>query len=161
MSAELLALVHREAHLLDAWELDEWLALFAPDGIYWLPMEEGSDPKRVASIIHDDIHGLAIRVEQLMRQNRISQQPRSETIHFVTNCEVEAESPETAVVRYNLLITELRTGDWRQNGLGEMRQHPGRVRLEAVRVNGDWKIREKRLILLARQQPLEGLSYIL
>jgi len=161
MSAELLALVHREARLLDDWKLDDWLALFAPDGVYWLPIEEGSDPVRVASIIYDDVQLMAIRVEQLMRQNRISQTPRSETIHFITNVEVESEDGDTAVVRYNLLISELRSGDWRQNGLGQIRQHPGRVRLEAVRSDGEWKIREKRLLLLARQQPLEGLSYLL
>lgn len=161
MSADLIALVHHEAHLLDTWQLDEWRELFAPDGIYWLPIDENSDPRRVASIVYDDIHGLAIRVEQLMRQNRISQSPRSETIHFITNVTIESESADTAVVRYNLLITELRTGDWRQNGLGEIRQHPGRVRLETSRVDGQWKIREKRLVLLARNRPVEGLALIL
>lgn len=161
MSADLLALVHREADLLDRWQLDEWRDLFAPDGVYWLPIDEHSDPRRVASIIHDDIHGLAIRVEQLMRQNRVSQSPRSETIHFITNIIVESQGDASAVVRYNLLVNELRTGDWRQNGLGQNRQHPGRVRLELSRVDGQWKIREKRLVLLARNRPVEGLSLIL
>lgn len=161
MSADLLTLVHHEAHLLDTWQLDEWRELFAPDGTYWLPIDENSDPRRVASIIHDDIHGLAIRVEQLMRQSRISQSPRSETVHFITNFVVAQQSEDSAVVRYNLLVNELRTGDWRQHGLGQIRQHPGRVRLELSRVDGQWKIREKRLVLLARSRPIEGLSLIL
>jgi len=158
---DLQAFVHHEARLIDDWHLDEWLKLFAPDGVYWLPIEEDSDPTRVASIAYDDIHGLAIRVEQLMRQNRISQQPRSEILHFITNFTVDEAAQASAVLSYNLLITELRSGDWRQKGLGDVRTHPGRVRMELIRMGEDWKIREKRLVLLARQQPVEGLSYIL
>lgn len=161
MQDELRAFAYREADLIDGWQLDEWLALFASDGIYWLPIDEDSDPTKVASILHDDIHGMAIRVEQLMRQDRISQQPRSEIIHFITNVIVEGAEADRAVVRYNLLLAELRSGDWRQRGLGEIRQHPGRVRLQLIRHNGVWKIREKRVVLLERRQPLEGLSYLL
>lgn len=160
MADALLALVHREARLLDSWQLDDWLALFHPDGRYWLPIEEGSDPRTTSSVIYDDVHGLAIRVEQLMRQNRISQQPRSETIHFITNVEAQ-DGGDRATVHYNLLLTELRSGDWRQQGLGQIRQHPGRVKLELRRVDGEWKILEKCLVLLERSQPIEGLSYLL
>lgn len=161
MAEQLLALAYREAQLLDDWLLDEWLALFSADGIYWLPIEDESDPTKVASILYEDIHGMAIRVEQLLRQNRISQQPRSETIHFITNPLFEELEQDRAVLRYNLLLNELRSGDWRQRGLGDIRQHPGRVRLEFTRVDETWKIREKRLVLLARAQPVEGLSYLL
>lgn len=161
MSDDILALVHLEARLLDSWRLDEWLALFHPTGTYWLPIDEDSDPRVASSIAHEDFQGLAIRVEQLMRQRRISQEPRTETIHFISNIDVTQAGAAAAVVHYNLLITELRSGDWRQRGLGQTRLYPGRCRLTLLREAGAWLITEKQLVLLGRRQPVEGLSYLL
>ena len=160
MACELTAFAYHEARLLDEWRLDDWAALFAEDGVYWLPMDEDSDPTQVPSILFDDLQGIKIRVEQLMRQNRISQQPRCETLHLIGNLEVEEGSGNTAVVRYNVVVHELRTGDWRQYGLGDIHQHPGRVTLKLAREGDSWKIREKKLVLLARHRPLEAMSYL-
>ncbi|MDB5453275.1 MAG: 3-phenylpropionate/cinnamic acid dioxygenase subunit beta [Caulobacteraceae bacterium] len=160
MRATIEAFVNRECALLDTWELDAWRDLFHEDGVYWLPMDEASDPRFTSSIIYDDLQGLSIRVEQLMRQNRISQKPRSETIHFVTNLAVE-ETAGGVVATYNQQVEELRSGDWLQQGLGEFRRYPGRCRLTLVRDGDGWKIMEKKLILLGRKQPIEGLSFLL
>ena len=43
-----------EADLLDRREFDQWLALFAEDGIYWLPMDDDDDPLMQSSILYDD-----------------------------------------------------------------------------------------------------------
>lgn len=157
---EIEAFVHRECRLLDSWELDAWRDLFHVDGVYWLPMEEESDPRVTSSIIYDDLQGLSIRVEQLMRQSRISQKPRSDLIHFVTNLEVE-EAGDRVIARYNQQVEELRSGDWLQQGLGEFRRYPGRCRLTLVRDGDGWKILEKKLTLLGRRQPVEGLSFLI
>lgn len=161
MPEDILAFINLESRLLDSWALDEWLALFHEDGRYWLPIEEDSDPTTTASLIHDDLQGLSIRVEQLMRQDRISQRPRSETVHFVTNLELVEHDRARATARYNQLVVELRGGDWLQQGLGRPRLYPGKCRLSLVRETGAWKIAEKRLLLLGRRQPLEGLSFLL
>ncbi len=47
---ELIDFVVREARLIDEHRLDEWLELFADDGIYWMPLEWGqTDAKLTAS----------------------------------------------------------------------------------------------------------------
>ena len=45
------ALLEREARLLDQLRLDEWLGLFAPECVYWVPATpEGGDPRREVAI---------------------------------------------------------------------------------------------------------------
>ena len=54
--ADLTAFLVREAELLDSWQLDAWLALYAPDGIYWVPIEPGQAP--VDMSINQSLGGL-------------------------------------------------------------------------------------------------------
>jgi ketosteroid isomerase-like protein len=45
MLREVEQFLFREARLLDQQRLDEWLALFAEDATYWVPLERGQkDP---------------------------------------------------------------------------------------------------------------------
>lgn len=160
---QIIASIYREARLLDDWQLDEWLELFADDGIYWIPVDPDSNPREVPSIIYDDKVGLEIRVEQLLRQNRLSQTPRSETLRAISNVEILDRSDTAAHARYVLVLFEVRTGDWRHRGLGQLNQHVGTCFVDFRRdgPDGGWKITRKKLVLLQREQPFEGLSYIL
>src|SRR5262245_2008203 len=59
--------LYQEAALLDAWRLDEWLALFTADGRYLVPttdLQDG-DPRNDLVFIDDDIVRLRARVERL------------------------------------------------------------------------------------------------
>ena len=47
------AFLVQEARLLDEGLLGDWLNLFTADGIYWLPMVDGSDPEREPSLIYE------------------------------------------------------------------------------------------------------------
>lgn len=162
LEREITGLVFKEARLLDEWKLDDWLALFAEDATYWIPMDERGDPTKVASIIFDEKTGLVIRVEQLMRQNRTAQSPRSEIVHQVSNLEIDlAADGNAADADYNLSVIELRTGDWRQKGLGTKRFYVGRCKLRLKNVGGKWLIDRKTIILLERHQPVESLSFLL
>lgn len=165
MSAEaeqaLQALIAAESRLLDDWQLDDWLALFDSDSTYWVPIDETSDPRVAPSIIYEDRASLAVRVEQLMRHKRLAQTPRSELLHQVSNIELALEG-EHASARYSLVVFEARGGDWRQSGLGAVRFHAGRCLLRFVRRHDQWRIAEKRVVLLDRQLPLQqGLSYLI
>lgn len=154
-------LVYQEARLLDEGLLDDWLALYTDDATYWLPIDENVDPLQDASIIYDNRLRLAMRVEQIQRQSRVAQNPPSLTMRMVTNMEVEADSDTTATARFCLHLTEVRAGDWRQRGLGDMRQLPGHGLIRA-RLEGDrWKIVHKKIALLTRFQPLTGLSFLI
>ena len=153
--------VHNEARLLDEWRLDEWLDLFAEDGIYWVPIDETKDPGDYPSITYDDKGSLSSRVALLTKFGaRATQSPRSETIHFITNLDVSEGKSGSMTANYNCLISEFRSGYWRQNGMGVQRLFPSRCRLELIRGPGGLMIKEKRVVLLNRSQPIDGLTVI-
>lgn len=154
-------LILREAQLLDDNQLDDWLALYTDDASYWVPIDENADPLKESSIIYDNRLRLAMRVEQIMRQNRVAQNPGSNTLRMVSNIDIQDVDASSATARFALLLTEVRSGDWRQQGLGETRIFPAHCKLTCKKVGSDWKIQHKTIVLLNRKQPIVGLSFIL
>ena len=161
IESDITKLVMLEARLLDEWRRDDWLALLAEDAIYWLPIDETADPQTSSSLIHENRQILAMRVDQLMRENRHAQTPRSEIMRCVSNLDISAEAEDTAIARYNLLAVETRSGDWRQKGMGEKHLFAGRSLIRFRRESAGWRIVHKQIILLDRRQPIVGLSFIL
>src|SRR3954471_5650903 len=93
---ELIDFVIREARLIDEHRLDEWLELFADDGIYWMPLEWGqTDPKLTASLMYEDKMLLTIRIERLKGNRTFSQKPRSRCHHVLQMPQVDRRD-ETA-----------------------------------------------------------------
>ncbi len=91
--------LYREAHLLDSWNWDEWLELFAEDVRYWMPVrrnrlrrQRGADetPTGIEMAHFDEDHeALGIRVKQLGSGTHWSEDPPSRTRHLVTNVRIE------------------------------------------------------------------------
>src|SRR5215475_3575881 len=119
------SLIQRECRLLDEGKLDDWLQLYTDDATYWVPIDEKADPLKESSVIFDDHLRLSMRVEQIMRQKRVSQTPGSQSMRMVSNLEVSDLGAGEAEARYALAVFEVRSGDWRQQGLGETRIFPG------------------------------------
>src|SRR5215211_1771394 len=58
--------LEREARLLDQLRYEEWLALFAPECIYWVPATPNAgDPRREVAVMFDDRRRLEDRVYRL------------------------------------------------------------------------------------------------
>ena len=104
------ALTEREARLLDQLRFDEWLALYVPECIYWVPATpEAGDPRREVAISFDDRRRLEDRIFRLRSGYAWSQAPKSRTVRMVTNVEVFATTRDNVrMVRSNLLISEFR-----------------------------------------------------
>ncbi len=154
------ALLYREARLLDEGRFDEWLAMFAEECRYWVPIGDADDP-REPSIIDDDRARLEERIYRLTATPAYAQRPASRTQHNITNVEVlDASGDGTVEVRCNLLIVELRAGDAMQAGLGNPRLIAARC--QYLFTGGpDWRIRLKRLMLIDRDLPHYNLSFVL
>ncbi|HZT07542.1 MAG TPA: aromatic-ring-hydroxylating dioxygenase subunit beta [Chloroflexota bacterium] len=154
------ALLYREARLLDERRFPEWLKMFAEDCRYWVPTSEADSPLD-PSLIFDDRARMAERVFRLCETRAYAQRPPSRTVHSVSNVEVCEPEPDGAVVVHcAVLIVELREGDASQSGLGSQRLLAARCRY--VFVGGpDWRIREKKLLLVDRDLPHHNLSFIL
>jgi 3-phenylpropionate/cinnamic acid dioxygenase small subunit len=101
-------LIEREARLLDQLRLDEWLAMYAPECIYWVPATPAAgDPRREVAISFDDRRRMEDRVFRLRTGYAWSQAPKSRTVRMVSNVEVFAAG-EARMVRSNFLISEFR-----------------------------------------------------
>ncbi len=88
------ALVVEEAHRLDAGLWDEWLALFAPDGLYWVPLDETQvDPRLEQSIACEDRLLLAVRVARMRHPKAWSLKPMPRTLHVLQASVFEGLDP--------------------------------------------------------------------
>jgi 3-phenylpropionate/cinnamic acid dioxygenase small subunit len=103
-------LLEREARLLDQLRFDEWLAMYAPQCIYWVPgTPEAGDPRREIAISFDDRRRMEDRIYRLRTGYAWSQAPKSRTVRMISNVEVfDAARGGARMVRSNFLISEFR-----------------------------------------------------
>lgn len=83
--------LYHEAALLDAWQLKEWLALFADGATYEVPTSgrpEGVDSAEELFYIADDWFRLQHRVERLLKHGAHSEWPRSLGLRMIGNVRV-------------------------------------------------------------------------
>ena len=114
---EVTAFLISEARLLDERRWEEWLALFAKDGWYWVPIEEKQfSPKNTISLMYDDRKLLETRIRRLAAGSLHSQAPVSRTTRTVDNATIERESNEIITVRSKFLMIEYRRDKQRMFG---------------------------------------------
>lgn len=153
--------LYLEAQLLDERLFEEWLDLFAPDGMYWLPIDPEGDPERSLSLIFDNDLRRRERVWRLMNTFAPSQTPRSRTQHLIGNVRLVEGGADRAIVRSAQIVAELRGGDYRQPGLGEQTNFAADCTHTLVRQKGAWRIALKKMVLLNRGVAIENLSFLL
>jgi p-cumate 2,3-dioxygenase beta subunit len=85
--------LYAEAALLDAWLLDDWLALFADDGKYVIPSTDLIDgrPDIDLALVNDDVSHLEGRVQRLKSTWAHIENPRSRTQRLITNVRILAD----------------------------------------------------------------------
>lgn len=154
--------LYREARLLDELQLDEWLTLFTKDGLYWIPIDDGKPTEHSLSVVRDPPLRREERVHHILRTQFPSQSPRSRTVHLVSNVEVMPDAASGEVrLRSNQVIHEIRTGDYRQTGLGELRTLVATVEHVLRREDGALKIALKKIKLIDRDMPLGNLTFLI
>jgi len=154
LERELGDLIAHEAALLDGGRFDEWLALYTDDGRYWVPLQGARQADRHShnSIADEDRQLLSLRIERLKSPRAHSQQPRSACQHVLQASRIEAGGSDGGEIgmRTPFLYLEVR-GD-------EQILLSGAYRHRLVRIDGAWKIREKRVDLLAPERPLPAIQ---
>jgi 3-phenylpropionate/cinnamic acid dioxygenase small subunit len=159
--AEIEALLFREARLLDEWRLEEWLTLFTPDAVYWIPIDDRKSVDRNTAIILDTPTRREERVYHLLNNRFASQTPRSRTVHAITNVEIEPASESRFLVHSTQVIYEVRTGDFRQNGLGDVRTLVARVEHLVEQTAAGLAIAGKKILLIDRDIVQRNLMFII
>ncbi len=155
--AEVEDLLYHEAELLDAWKLDDWLALMTDDAAYYVPPNDKPDADHRFTLftIADDVVRLRERVIRLKDPNCHAEYPPSRTRRLITNVRIVAVEGETIAVAANFSIHRFRRG-------GAHQEFVGRYRYRLRRVGGLLKIAERRAILDAEELgALGSVSFIL
>lgn len=153
--------LYKEALLLDRWALEEWSALFTADGVYWLPIDDQADARTNVSLVHDTPARREERVHHLLHDTFPAQSPRSRTLHFISNVVISGSKEREITVTSSQLTYEMRTGDYAQIGVGDMRPVVAQVEHQ-LRCEGDsFRIRRKKVLLLDRDSWQGNLTFIL
>lgn len=150
-------LLEREARLLEQDRHEDWLALYAPECLYWIPASlDGGDPRREVAVAFDDRRRLEDRIFRLRNAYAWSQQPVSRTSRMVSNVTPFATDDEDVLmVRSTFHITEFQDGD--------VRTHAGWYghRLRIADSGDRWEILVKQVNLINCDRNLRNPSITL
>lgn len=111
---EMVEFLYREAALLDAYRYSDWLALFAEDVRYEMPVRTNEFLKsgegfQAAGFFDDNFVSLQTRVKRLETGTAWAETPPSRTRHFVSNILAEpGQRTGEFLVRSNFMITRTR-----------------------------------------------------
>ena len=156
--SEVEEFLYREARLADEARYAEWLSLWTDDGVYWVPAttDPGADPDRHLSHIYDNRARLDTRVKLLQTGLRYSQEPPSLMRRLVGNVEVMRGDDGELVAGSNFILAELSV----QAG-HEMHWWAGRVTHHLRRVDGQLRMRQKKVVLVNAAEPLPNLAFLI
>jgi 3-phenylpropionate/cinnamic acid dioxygenase small subunit len=153
----------REAWLLDERRLTEWLALFTDDVLYFMPRRKNV-PRREShreltplgdlAILEEDKRYLEMRVARLDTGMAWAEDPPSRTRHLVGNLEATPLARGEAQARTAFLVyrSHLETDHQLLSGYRED---------VLRRVNGEWKIARRTIVLDANVLLDKNLSVFL
>jgi 3-phenylpropionate/cinnamic acid dioxygenase small subunit len=152
--------LYREARLLDARRFHEWLTLFTADVHYWMGARANRYPRTSKAIVvldpdrysDTDVIGelalfdenfdtLKARVDRLDTGMAWAEDPPSRTRHFISNVEVEPGAAADEVTAYSNFLV------YRSRGEAEEDFYAGAREDTLRRVDGDWRIARRRMVL--------------
>jgi 3-phenylpropionate/cinnamic acid dioxygenase small subunit len=142
----------REARLADEHRYDEWEQLWAEEALYWVPIREDLDPDSHISYIYDNRARIASRIRQLKTGRRHAQAPQSQMRRIIANLEIRAVDGGVET-RSNFLLTEARRG--------ELITWAGQAIHRLVEADGDFRIREKQVLLVNRGDVIRNLAFLI
>lgn len=150
-------LFYREAELLDAWKLDEWLGMLTDDANYYVPPNDkpDADARFALFTIADDMLRLKERIIRLKDPNCHAEFPHSRTRRMVTNIRIKDVDGDKATATANFLV-------YRHRRHEPPRIFAGHYIYKLRRVGPDLKIAERRAILDAEELgSMSAVSFIL
>ena len=141
--------LYKQSELLDTKRWQDWIDLFSPDGIYWMPpAPEYKTWEGQPAIFAEDKNLMTVRMNRVLHPDAWSQRPLWETNHVVSNVAIQKASAREIVVKSRFHMMELRRDDVRHFG--------GSYRHSLVRnAGGELRIRLQRVDLFNGQAPFD------
>ena len=149
--------LYLEAALLDEWDLEGWMELLTDDARYLIPPNErpNSDPETTLFIIADDIERIKGRIKRLKSREAHAEFPPSRTRRLITNVRILDNINGVIRVSSNFSVHRYRLR-------GKSGVYVGRYIHTIVRIDGNLKISERRVILDPEELgSLGAISFIL
>ena len=137
-----------QSELLDQKQWAAYIDLFAPEGVYWMPVTpDQTEWLDSPSIFAEDRHMMEIRMGRVQHPNAWSQAPQWGTSHVIGNVVIESAGESEVVVRSRFQMVELRRD--------QLRHFAGTYRHTLARKGDDFKIVLQRVDLLNGQPPFD------
>jgi p-cumate 2,3-dioxygenase beta subunit len=155
--AEVEEFLFHEAALLDAWRLDDWLALLTADARYEVPSNDrpDADPASTLFTVADDIERIRGRVTRLKDRNAHAESPRSRTRRMIGNVRIVGRSGSELRVEANFVVYRFRREE-------SVREYVGRYRYVLRAGRDGLRIARRQAVLDAMELGSMGLvSFIL
>ena len=131
--------IHDEAWMLDQGQYQDWLSLWLPDAIYWMPLNwNQQDPINETSLLYEDNFMLRLRVERLHGARTFSQKPKSRCHHVLNRPRIETLTADTAETATQMHYVETRLDDQMLLALTvrhQLRLVDGAIRIAGKRVD--------------------------
>jgi 3-phenylpropionate/cinnamic acid dioxygenase small subunit len=155
LKEEVEAFLYHEAELLDERRYEEWLELFTDDIHYFMPLRRNvphDEPEREFTRAGTDVNWfdegkdtLTRRVKQILTGLHWAEEPRSRICHMVSNVQIlhatpAGPSPTEVGVKSRFLV-------YRNRVETETDFLVGKREDLLRRVNGDWKIARRKIVL--------------
>ena len=107
---DVIDFIYAEARMLDEGRYDDWLALWLPDGHYWMPLDyKQADPVNETSLMYEDYFMLRLRVERLNGARTFSQKPKSRCHHVIQRPFVDLFDPDNGRFETNTAMHYVET----------------------------------------------------
>ena len=130
--------LYRQSELLDSKKWQDWIDLFADDGIYWMPPDASYKTwDGQPAIFAEDKNLMTVRMNRVLHPDAWSQRPLWGTNHVVSNVVIEKETKDAVVVRSRFHMMELRRDD--------VRHFAGSYRHELKKTKNGYRIQLQRV----------------
>jgi 3-phenylpropionate/cinnamic acid dioxygenase small subunit len=136
---ELEQFLYRQAELLDTKQWQDWIDLFAKDGVYWMPPDPSYKTwDGTPAIFAEDRNLMNVRMKRVLHPDAWSQRPLWGTNHVVSNVVIRKTGDKGEVeVSSRFHMMELRRDD--------VRHFAGSYFHKLVKVKNDYKIKLQRV----------------
>ena len=107
--------LYRQSELLDTKKWQDWIDLFTPDGIYWMPpAPEYKTWDGQPAIFAEDKNLMTVRMNRVLHPDAWSQRPLWGTNHVIGNVRIDKVAPNGDItVKSRFHMMELRRDDVR------------------------------------------------
>jgi 3-phenylpropionate/cinnamic acid dioxygenase small subunit len=131
--------LYRQSDFLDSRRWQDWIDLFTPDGIYWMPPDASYKTwEGQPAIFAEDRNLMAVRMGRVLHPDAWSQRPQWGTNHVVSNVVIDkAAKNGDLVVRSRFHMLEMRRDD--------IRHFAGQYTHHLKKVKGGYRIKLQRV----------------